>query len=412
MKIQRIKAKNFKSYKKIDINLNNLNFIIGGNATGKSNYVNILKFLNDIIVYGLEDAILLQGGIKYLFNSNCTKNADVLLYFEIDLKEEEEKILKIFPIERYLYLPNKIKYTLIIEPNKKGDGYKVNCEKLNITFEHFEKHKESLDVIDNYELNFNKISNKKIEDNFDDRLEDSNELIDLGYIVRFIKRPGNLLTNFFSAFGIFYRYDSKIKIYNFDVNLLKSPSSIVARSELEENGSNLVNIIQQLLKNKAKKDKLNKYIKIILPFVDDIKVENNVNKSMFFKVKESFNKKEFPSYMLSDGTVNILAVIVALYFQGDNEIIVFEEPERNIHPKMLSTLVTLLKDVSSKKQIFVTTHNPYVIREAELEDIILVSRDNNGISNVSKPVNDVRIKMFLENDLGIEDLFVDGILKW
>ena len=148
-----------------------------------------------------------------------------------------------------------------------------------------------------------------------------------------------------------------------------------------------------------------------MPFVDDINVENNVNKSVFFKVKESYNKGEFPSYMLSDGTVNILAVIVALYFQDDNDIIVLEEPERNIHPKLLSSLVKILSDVSNKTQIFVTTHNPFIIKEANLNDVILVSRNDKGISKVSKPINDGRIKMFLENDLGIEDLFVDGILK-
>ena len=161
-----------------------------------------------------------------------------------------------------------------------------------------------------------------------------------------------------------------------------------------------------------KKEKLSKLIKLILPFIDEIKIENNVNKSVFFKVIESYNKKEFPSYMLSDGTVNILAVIVALYFQDDNAVIVLEEPERNIHPKLLSTLVSILSDVSDKKQIFVTTHNPFIIKEANLDDIYLVSRDENGISNITKPIDDERIKTFLENDLGIEDLFVDGILRW
>lgn len=226
-----------------------------------------------------------------------------------------------------------------------------------------------------------------------------------------MKNNGLLLNNFFSSFGIIYRYNSKIKIYNFDVNLLKSPSTIVARSELEEDGANLVNIIQQLLKNRSKKEKLNKIIKMVLPFIDDIKIENNVNKSVFFKVKESYNKNEFPSYMLSDGTVNILAVIVALYFQEDNEVIVLEEPEKNVHPKLLSTIVSILEDVSLKKQIFITTHNPYIIKEANLNDILLVSRNETGISTISKPANDEKIKRFLENDLGIEDLFVDGILK-
>lgn len=410
MKIKKIKAENFKSYKKVDIDLNDLNFIIGGNASGKSNYVNILKFFNDIIYYGLDDAILLQGGIKYLFNSNSRKNSSILLYFEIDLEEEEKSIFGIFPSEKNLYLPSLLKYTLKIKPNEKGEGYKVSNEKIEIKFEQLKKDKDKIYVNDSFNLNVNKDSNCKIIDNFNNK-NNNDEFLTLNYIERFIKRGGNLLYNFFSAFGIFYRYDSKIKIYNFDVNLLKSPSSIVARSELEENGSNLVNIIQQLLKNKAKKEKLNKLIKMILPFIDDIKIENNVNKSVFFKVKESYNKKEFPSYMLSDGTVNILAVIIALYFQDDNDIIVLEEPERNIHPKLLSTLVNILSDVSQKKQIFVTTHNPFIIREAKLEDVILVSRDNNGISEISKPLEDTRIKKFLENDLGIEDLFVDGILR-
>lgn len=410
MKIKKIKAENFKSYKKVDIELNDLNFIIGGNASGKSNYVNILKFFNDIIYYGLDDAILLQGGIKYLFNSNSRKNSSILLYFEIDLEEEEKSIFGIFPSEKNLYLPSLLKYTLKIKPNEKGEGYKVSNEKIEIKFEQLKKDKDKIYVNDSFNLNVNKDSNCKIIDNFNNK-NNNDEFLTLNYIERFIKRGGNLLYNFFSAFGIFYRYDSKIKIYNFDVNLLKSPSSIVARSELEENGSNLVNIIQQLLKNKAKKEKLNKLIKMILPFIDDIKIENNVNKSVFFKVKESYNKKEFPSYMLSDGTVNILAVIIALYFQDDNDIIVLEEPERNIHPKLLSTLVNILSDVSQKKQIFVTTHNPFIIKEAKLEDVILVSRDNNGISEISKPLEDTRIKKFLENDLGIEDLFVDGILR-
>lgn len=410
MKIKKIKAENFKSYKKVDVDLNDLNFIIGGNASGKSNYVNILKFFNDIIYYGLDDAILLQGGIKYLFNSNSRKNSSILLYFEIDLEEEEKSMFRIFPSEKNLYLPNLLKYTLKIKPNEKGEGYKISNEKIEIKFEQLKKEKDKVYAVDSFNLNVNKDSNGKIIDNFNKK-NNNDEFLTFNYIERFIKRGGNLLYNFFSAFGIFYRYDSKIKIYNFDVNLLKSPSSIVARSELEENGSNLVNIIQQLLKNKSKKEKLNKLIKMILPFIDDIKIENNVNKSVFFKVKESYNKKEFPSYMLSDGTVNILAVIIALYFQDDNDIIVLEEPERNIHPKLLSTLVNILSDVSQKKQIFVTTHNPFIIKEAKLEDVILVSRANDGISEISKPLEDTRIKKFLENDLGIEDLFVDGILR-
>ncbi|CCY89086.1 sMC domain protein [Mycoplasma sp. CAG:956] len=409
MIIKRIKAENYKSYKHIDIELNKLNFIVGGNASGKSNFVNMLKFFNDIIYYGIDDALLLQGGIKYLFNSNCKKTECVSLYYDVDLSTEENNMTHYFKDEDGSpYLPNFLKYQIKIKPHEYGDGYKIVNEKINIKFKKNTKEKATKKE---YVLQIEKDSKGKIIDDFSSLEKKEDDFFCINYTEKIMRREENLLKSFFNAFGIFFRYDSKIKIYNFDVNLLKSPSSIVARSELEENGANLVNIIQQLLKNKTKKDKLKKIIKTLLPFVDDINVENNVNKSVFFKVKESYNKGEFPSYMLSDGTVNILAVIVALYFQDDNDIIVLEEPERNIHPKLLSSLVKILSDVSNKTQIFVTTHNPFIIKEANLNDVILVSRNDKGISKVSKPINDGRIKMFLENDLGIEDLFVDGILK-
>lgn len=411
MKITKIRVENFKSYKKMNLDVDNLNFIIGGNASGKSNFVNILKFINDIVEYGIEDAISLQGGLKFLFNSNSRKDSNLIINVEFDLGNDLKNCLKYFPIEKNIYMPSYLDYTLKIKPNLKGDGYKITEEKAIITFEKYEKNnKEKVGEID---IKIVKDSNGKVINNFEkNKYDDSDEFITLKYMRTFIlDRYGLIINNFFSALSMFYRYNEKIKIYNFDVNSLKSPSSIVARNELEEDGSNLVNIIQKLLKNKTQKEKLNKLIKIALPFVEDIKVESNVNKSLFFKVQESYNKNEFPSYMLSDGTVNILALIVALYFQSNNDIIILEEPERNIHPKLLGTVVSLLEEVSATKQIFVTTHNAYIIKEADINDIFLVSRNEKGISNISKPVNDDKIAVFLENDLGIDDLFVEGILK-
>lgn len=412
MKIKRIVVENFKSYQKMDIELNDLNYIIGGNASGKSNFVSIIKFLNDIIEYGIEDAILLQGGIRYLYSTNNKKKSYLKLYTEIEFDDiNEDFIERYLPIEKVLYMPKSFEYALKIKPNEIGDGYKIVKENINVNFDVITKNKKRKKA-EVFNLKLERDSHGNIKDNLNERKHnDDHELIGLDFLVRYAKDEDSLISNFISKFQMLYIKRSKIKVYNFDINLIKSPSTIVARNELEENGSNLVNIIQQLVKNKNKKAKLNALLKTVLPFVEDINIENNVNKSVFFKLKETYNKKEFPSYMLSDGTVNILAVIVALYFQNNNDIIVLEEPERNIHPKMLAQLVSLFEDVSSKNQIFITTHNPYIIKEANFSDVILVSRDQKGISNISKPVNDKNIMKFLENDLGVEDLFVDGILK-
>lgn len=64
------KVTNFKTFAEETIELNNLNIVIGGNASGKSNLVQLFKFLRDIRTHGLINEISLQGGTEYLVNRN------------------------------------------------------------------------------------------------------------------------------------------------------------------------------------------------------------------------------------------------------------------------------------------------------------------------------------------------------
>jgi len=71
MRLTRVRALNFKSFTQLDIRLDNLNVLIGANASGKSNFVQVFAFVRDIVESGLENAISIQGGAQYLRNMNC-----------------------------------------------------------------------------------------------------------------------------------------------------------------------------------------------------------------------------------------------------------------------------------------------------------------------------------------------------
>jgi len=101
----------------------------------------------------------------------------------------------------------------------------------------------------------------------------------------------------------------------------------------------------------------------------------------------------------------IIALIIALYFDS-KPIIIIEEPVRNIHPYLISRLVNMMKEVSEEKQIIITIHNPEVIKHEGLENIFLVSRNKEGFSTISKPSEKEEVEIFLENELGIEELYV------
>lgn len=178
---------------------------------------------------------------------------------------------------------------------------------------------------------------------------------------------------------------------------------------LEEDGSNIANILQLILKSKLKKKKLLNLLCDSLPFIEQIDVQNNVDKSVSYRIKEKYNNKTFYSNFLSDGTVNMLALIIALYFEGESGIIIIEEPERNLHPQLMSKIVEMAKEVSREKQIIITTHNPELVKYSDVNDILFAKRTIDGFTQISKPSDNFMVQQFIDSDLGIDDLFVNSI---
>ena len=67
MAIRRLKVSNFRSFNELDIELGDFNVLIGANASGKSNFIEVLRFLRDN-TSGLSNALSLQGGSGYVQN--------------------------------------------------------------------------------------------------------------------------------------------------------------------------------------------------------------------------------------------------------------------------------------------------------------------------------------------------------
>jgi predicted ATPase len=68
MVVSRITLKNWKNFKKVDVGLKERIFVVGANASGKSNFLDAFRFLRDIAKSGggLQKAISDRGGISKL----------------------------------------------------------------------------------------------------------------------------------------------------------------------------------------------------------------------------------------------------------------------------------------------------------------------------------------------------------
>jgi len=87
--ITRLKLKNWRNFKNLEIPLGPRTYIIGANATGKSNLLDVFRFLRDICRPaggGLQRAIEIRGGIKKLRCLQAKTDNEVLI--EVDLSED------------------------------------------------------------------------------------------------------------------------------------------------------------------------------------------------------------------------------------------------------------------------------------------------------------------------------------
>lgn len=64
MFITRIRLENWRNFREVDVPLQQRTFIVGPNASGKSNLLDAVRFLRDVANVGLQQALDLRGGIS------------------------------------------------------------------------------------------------------------------------------------------------------------------------------------------------------------------------------------------------------------------------------------------------------------------------------------------------------------
>ena len=420
MKITKIEISNFKSFDKQSIQLNDFNLLVGANASGKSNLVQAFQFLSNIVIHGLENAISLQGGVEYLRNIKIAQSQP--LSFRVVMQGESKGFWPGHHRESHRLKIYKIDYEFSLKFYPRKIGYTIDQDKMTVicSIEYEEK------------LKIPGAKSKPMPDSGKFSIKFSN--LD-GTLRMASNHPDMEIPSFLDGMPIFREtpsYNEKplliespvvgvflqstldgfrnIGIYDFDPKLSKKPVPITGLSELAADGSNLTIVLNNIMRLKEDRRRFLNLFRDLLPFIHDINMERAVDKSIFFRLYEKYaEKKGLPAFLISDGTVNIIALIIALYFE-QKQVVIIEEPERNVHPYLISRVMDMFREVSKNKQALATTHNPEMVKHADLENLLLITRDDEGFSRITKPADSDEIKIFLKNDIGVDDLFVHNLL--
>jgi predicted ATPase len=413
-----VKASNFKSFKNLEIEFNDFDIVIGQNASGKSNLIQLLRFLRDIENYGLDNAISVQGGIEFLRNVNIGSSEEVSIEVTAAVTDEYSRPLFGFAQKReFWYKAKEFTYAFSLRTSPTGKRFAVTKDnmtiRLDITSERRSRTETLTELIGEAVVQYVHARGRatlKVVSSPSDEI--SQNLFLEGYTSERLSNNTLLVEgpNYYYFPFLPRTFFRQIAIFDIDPKLPKRGVPITAKAELEEDGSNLSIVLNRILDNRKTRTQLHSLIYDMLPFVEKLDVERFADKSMFFKLKETYFKKGFlPASLISDGTINISALLVALYFEG-KPLTVIEEPERNLHPQLMSKLVNAIREAAKQRQIIITTHNPEIVKNVEPKEILLIGRDKEGFTTVIRPHESKTVQAFLDAGMRIDELFVQGTL--
>jgi predicted ATPase len=419
MPIQSIHGENFKSFSEFDIDLSGFNVVIGSNAAGKSNFISIFKFLRDIAKHGVVNAIAMQGGSEYLQNTKIRSSHDLRIKVvyqpdqNLEILEPQGEDTSLLAIQSCL---SSYEFALRFAPG--GDGFSITKDRISIGCEVMSCKREKNRIIEKQTIGRGEIQviNDGGELTYTVDLPEGCSLTEKDILPRcfhgkFLPEKTLLLETPF-AYPLFpeKKFFDRIAVYDIDPKLMKKGVAITGKRELDEDAGNLALVLKNIIGEPEKKRKFSNLLRDVLPFIEDFSVAKFMDISLVITLREKYAKNhDLPSPSLSDGTLTIFALIIALYFE-EKPFIIIEEPVSHIHPFLVARVISMMKESSKRKQVMITTHTTEVVKHASLEHLLLISRDSEGFSVISRPADKEEVRMFLENEIGIEELYVQNLL--
>ncbi len=382
-KITRVKIENYKSIGKIDVKLGDINFIVGQNAAGKSNFLDALHFLSDAIVGDMATAIRKHGGIASIKNHSAKSDDLVKFYIEF----------KIFNLKNTLIVNNQLEFRISI----KDHIYEIEYEKLNIEYDFNEKKFKGL---------FNLKNGKFITTNYDES----------SFFPNFNRKLYETKDLRYTLFSSLYLMPSeqntirKIIFCNFNPHEMKRPQLSESAHLLNYEGNN----IAEILKSQPEQlPKILDWVRKIIPQIQDIEVKNAGGYDhLIFKQKNSISNefKDLYAHQISDGTMRVLGAIVAINAKDIN-IVAIEEPETSLHPWAVRQLRNAMIEASANRQIIITCHSPDLLDDESVrsDDIIFIEHD--GINTIANKISKKNRKMVKEKLATIGELLRDNQLE-
>lgn len=363
--LKQLILENWKSFRYAELPLDPLTVLIGTNASGKSNVVEALEFLQRIArgenieaaLAGDKTLSSIRGGVEW---AALKPQREFTLKALVAGEDDTTDYLYVIKIQT---IPEVRVIEEYIEPQTVSENISINFLDKNATKSwHFPTRsglKEVNSPINVNEIkNFNHFINKNnnpIE--LDTQTEEFQNIFNQYLVIR--HQVKDCVISVLEKILIFNPVPSKMRDYS------------RLSDSLENDASNIAGVLAALPDEEKAIVELNlsEYIKD-LPEGDIQKVwaekVGRFGTDAMIYCQEQWKPGhiiEIDARSMSDGTLRFLAILTALLTRPEGSQIVIEEIDNGLHPSRAELLVRILREIGAKRKIdiLITTHNPALL---------------------------------------------------
>ncbi len=167
-----------------------------------------------------------------------------------------------------------------------------------------------------------------------------------------------------------YDFLSTMRIYSIDPLRISMTAATNSGEVLEPDGRNAASVLHALEERSPEiVERINRLMAQAVQGVDRVGTRAQGQRTTLEFWNDSENSPlPFYAVDVSDGTLRILGLLLALYQPWHPSLIVIEEPEASVHPAAAELVVQILLDAAHDRQVLITTHSPDILDAKELSD--------------------------------------------
>ena len=375
--------------------------VIGKNGVGKSALVDAFGFLSDALNLGVEGACYARerGG----FQKIRALGQSGPIEFEIYYREDSESL----PIHYHIIIEEDELGHAYVSQEVLGRGQVEQKQKLIFLFmTNGSGHvgKEYVDGFDISEWTKWRKEEKLSKDVEWVELEDRKKLC--------VSTFGNLKKH--PQISAFLRFVEGWHLSYFIPDAARDQPLAGPQKHLSIRGDNLGNVVQFMEREHPRRfQAILKNIAGKIPGIDRIDTERTIDGRLLLRFNDKGFQDPFYAQQMSDGTLKIFAYLLLLEDPSPPPFLCIEEPENGLYHKLLETLAHEFREHSQRQdgsQIFITTHQPYLVDALEPNEVWILEKGADGFSTIRRASDDPLVNNMVAEGLPLGGLWYSDYL--